>query len=175
MDEAGALAALDASEGPGLPPDLTEKRALLRAHAMARGGNPAAAAATLTAIGTPAANEARATILEQAQDWPAAEQAWSAYAATALPPDGGLDDGQARTLLRLTTAAARAGDDTALMTLRQKYDSRLGAGALADMFHLLTAEPVRGTGDLQRAKQEASLAEALSANLQALHGTAPAH
>jgi len=175
MDETGALAALDASEGQGLPPDLAEKRALLRANAMAHSGNPAAAAATLTAIGTPATNEARATILEQAQDWPAAEQAWSAYTATALPPEGGLDDGQARTLLRLTTAAARAGDDTTLATLRQKYDGRIAVGALADMFHLLTAEPVRGTGDLLRAKQEASLAESLPANLKALHGSAPAH
>jgi hypothetical protein len=174
-DDAGALAALDASEGHDLPPELIERRALLRASAMAHAGDPAAAAATLAAIGTPATNEARAMILEQAQDWPGAERAWSDYASTALPPVGELNDGQSRTLLRLATAAARAGDDATLGALRSKYNSRIAPNAFADMFRLLTAEPVRGTGDLLRAKQEVSLAQSLPANLKALNGSPPSH
>ncbi len=174
-DDAGALAALDASEGHDLPAALIERRALLRADAMARTGDPAVAAATLTAFRTPAANQARATILEQARDWAGAEKAWSDYASTVLPDTGELDDGQARTLLRLTTAAARAGDDTMLASLRERYDSRLNAGPLANMFRLLVAQPVLGTSDLKRARQEVSLAQSLPASLKALDGTVSAH
>lgn len=172
-DDSGALVALDASDGHDLPAELVEKRALLRADAIAHRGDTAGAAALLVALGTPAANEARGTILEQAQDWAGAERAWSDYAASALPQAGSLDDGQVRTLLRLATAAARSGDDIMLATLREKYDSRVTAGPLADMFRLLAAEPVRGTSDLKRAKQEVSLAQSLPAGLKALAGTPP--
>jgi hypothetical protein len=172
-DDAGAIAALDLSDEKGLPPDLVEKRTLLRADAMARRGDPAGAVAALAALGTPATNEARAKILEQAQDWPGAERAWADYAVSALPETGDLSDSQARSLLRFSTAAARAADDTGLKALRTKYASRISPGAFADMFRLLTAEPVRGTGDLQRAKQEANQAEALPANLKALDGGSP--
>lgn len=173
-NDGGALAALDASDGRDLPADLAEKRALLRAGAMARRGDPSGAAALLAATGTPAANEARALILEQAQDWPGAERAWSDYASSGLPQSGKLDDGQARTLLRWATAAARSGNDATLATLRGKYDSRIAPGALADMFRLLAAEPVRATGDLKRAKREVSLAQSLPADLKALVAPPPA-
>jgi hypothetical protein len=172
-DTAGVLAALDASDAADLPPDLAEKRTLLRANALAQGGDPAAAIKTLAALTTPAASEARAGILEQAQDWAGAEKAWSAFAATALPPDGELDDGQARTLLRLATAAARAGDDVTLGSLRERFATRLHPGAFADMFRLLTTQPVRGTGDLQRARRDLNLAQSLPATLKALDGSAP--
>ena len=168
-----ALAVLDASEGQDLPPDLAERRALLRADALARTGNAPAAVALLQALGTPAATQARAAILEQAQDWAGAEQAWSDYAIKSLPETGVLDDGQARALLRLTTAAARAGDDVTLANLRTRYDSRLASGAFADMFRLLTAQPVLGTDDLKRARQESILAQSLPANLKSLDGSAP--
>ena len=127
----------------------------------------------LGATRTPAANEARAMILEQAQDWPGAERAWSDYASTELPENGDLNEGQSRTLLRLVTAAARATDNAALESLRTKYASRLGPGAFADMFRLLAAEPVRGTSDLERAQQEATLAQSLPANLKALEVASP--
>ena len=172
-NDPAALAVLDASEGQDLPPDLAEKRALLRADALAQTGNAPAAVALLQALGTPAATQARAAILEQAQDWAGAEQAWSDYTTKSLPETGVLDDGQARALLRLTTAAARAGDDAALANLRTRYGSRLASGAFADMFRLLTAEPVLGTGDLKRARQESILAQSLPANLKSLDGAAP--
>ncbi len=174
-DDPAALAVLDASETQNLPADLAEKRMLLRADAMARTGNPAGAVAALQALGTPAATEARAAILEQNQDWAGAERAWSDYATTALPETGILDDGQSRALLRLTTAAARAGDEAMLANLRASYNTRLNTGAFADMFRLLTAEPVRGTGDLQRSRQEATLAQSLPADLKALDGSTPTH
>ena len=97
------------SEGHDLPPDLIEQRLILRAGAIAHQGDPAGAAAMLAPSRTARAKEARAQILEHAPDWPGAEQAWSDYAALTLPESGMLNEGQTRTLLRLATAAARAG------------------------------------------------------------------
>lgn len=174
-DDVGALAALDASEGSDLPAALAEKRLLLRANIMARAGDTAGATTALATLSSPAAIEARATILEQAQDWSGAEKAWSDYASTILPDAGPLDDRQATTLLRLTTAAARAGDEATLASLQGRFGGRLANGALADMFRLLTTEPVRGTGDLKRVRQEVSLAQSLPASLKALGGIMSAH
>ncbi|HVZ06810.1 tetratricopeptide repeat protein [Rhodopila sp.] len=173
-DASAALAVLDASDAPDLPPALAERRALTRAEALSRGGDTKVADALLATLGTPAAMQARAAMLEQAQDWPGAEKAWADYAAKSLPEDGSLDDDQARTLVRLATAAARAGDDAALADLRERFSPRLPGGALADMFRLLTAPPVRGTSDLQRVRQDINLAQSLPANLRALYAAPPA-
>ena len=167
-DAAGAIAALSASAGADLPADLTERRTLLQADASARRGDNQAALAALGSLDTAAADEARATILERANDWPAAEKALTDYAAKAVPADGKLDDGQRRTLLRLATAAARAGDDAKLTDLRQRETERMGSGPLADMFRLLTADQVRSSADLKRSGQEATLARGLSGQLKAL-------
>ena len=130
-----------------------------------------AADTLLAALGTPAANQSRAAILEQAQDWAGAERAWADYAAKSLPDAVRWMTTRPVRWSGLATAAARAGDDAALTGLREKYGDRLADGALADMFRLLTAEPVRSTSDLQRVRQDISLAQALPANLRALFGT----
>ena len=71
-DAAGALAALDASVAADLPTELAERRTLLVAAANARRGDSAGALAALGTLDSAAADEARATILERANDWPAA-------------------------------------------------------------------------------------------------------
>jgi hypothetical protein len=169
-DSAGALAALAASNSEDLPQELVERRTLLFAEANARRGNTDKALAALATLGTAAADEARATILERANDWPAAEQALAAYTAKVIPAQGKLDDGQRRTLLRLATAAARAGDDATLAMLRQQQIERMETGPLADMFRLLTADQVRGVADLKRSGQEAALARQLPVQLKAIQG-----
>jgi cellulose synthase operon protein C len=63
-DPAGALAALDASVATDLPADLAERRTLLVAAANARRGDNERALAALASLDTPAADEARATILD---------------------------------------------------------------------------------------------------------------
>ena len=73
-------------------------------------------------------------------------------------------------MLRLATAAERAGDRNALTALRATLDSRLGTGPLADMIRLLTAEPVQGTADLPRAERETGLAGTVPAALAAFKG-----
>ena len=174
-NDSAARAALDASEGPDLPADLAEQRMILHAGAVARLGDPTAAAATLAAVHTAQAAEARAQILENAADWAGASQAWRDDVALALPESGPLDDAQARTVLRLATATARAGDVSGLATLHAKYADRLAAGPASDMFRLLTADPVRTSGDIKRSNNEMSLAASVPADLTALKAAAGAH
>ncbi|HXA22834.1 MAG TPA: hypothetical protein VNW90_11065 [Acetobacteraceae bacterium] len=167
-DPSGALAALAASNAEDPPADLAERRTLLLASAHARLGEADRALAVLSSLDTPSADEARATILERANDWPAAEKALTAYTAKVVPTEGKLDDIQRRSLLRLATAAARAGDDATLTALRQSAGSRMESGPLADMFRLLTADQVRNVGDLKRSGQEAVLARELPSQLKAV-------
>lgn len=167
-NDAGVRAILEASDGHDLPPDLVEQRTILRAGSVAHLGDTAAATAMLAPLQTARATEARAQILENAADWTNAEQAWSDCVALTVPESGTLDDGQTRTLLRLATATARAGDDAGLAALRVKYAGRIAAGALGDMFRLLTVEPIRTTADIKRSQQEMSLATSLPAGLKAL-------
>ncbi len=172
-DAAGALAALGDSAADDLPPDLVERRMILLADANARRGDADKALTALNSLNTAAADEARASILERGNDWPAAEKALIDYAAKTVPPEGKLDDGHRRTLLRLATAAARAGDEAALATLRQHDTARMETGPLADMFRLLTAGPVRNVADLKRSGQEAALARQLPMGLKALQAPTP--
>jgi hypothetical protein len=166
--DSDARTALDESEGRDLPPDLLEQRAIIRAGVVARLGDTNAAAATLVRFQTAPATEARAQILENASDWAGAAQAWADYAALTLPASGVLDENQSKTALRLTTATARANDDPGLAALGEKYGDRMGAGPLADMFHLLTAAPIRTTADVGRAKQEMNLTASVPAGLRAM-------
>lgn len=117
-NNAAARAALDASEARDLPPDLAEQRTILRAGSVAGLGDPSGAAAMLAPLRTAQATEARAQILEKASDWAGAEQAWSDNLGLTLPASGMLDAAQTRTVLRLATATARAGDDAGLAALR---------------------------------------------------------
>ena len=167
-DTRGVLAALAASDGPDLPKELADRRTLLHAGAQAHGGDAQQALSELESLNTAASDEARAAILEHANNWPAAQKALADYAAKVVPPDGALDDAQQRTMLRLATAAARAGDDAALARLREHDTARMGTGPVADMFRLLTADQVRSVADLKRAGREAALARALPGDLKAL-------
>lgn len=167
-DTQGVLAALSASDAPDLSKELADRRTLLHAAAQAHRGDTQRALSELEAVNTAASDEARAAILEHANNWPAAQKALADYAAKTVPPDGALDDAQRRTMLRLATAAARAGDDAALANLREHDTARMGSGPVADMFRLLTADQVRSVADLKRAGREAALARALSGDLKAL-------
>ena len=170
-DADGALAALSASAGPDLPPGLAERRGLVQAAAESKRGDRERSLATLAAIGTSAADEARAAELERADDWHGAAQALAGYAARTVPASGKLDDAQRATLLRLATAEARSGDAAALASLRASVGARMESGPLADMFRLLTADPVHGVGDIGRAGRETGLARALPQQLNAVTGT----
>lgn len=167
-DPSRALAALAATTDPTLPLPLIERRALLAASAHAELGDTTRAVEELAKLGTATADLARATILEQAKDWPGAERALADYVTKAVPPTGIMGPAQQRTLVRYATAAAQAGDDGALALLRTRDGPRMPTGPFGDMFRLLTAEPVHVTADLPRAGRETALAHDLPKALDAL-------
>lgn len=167
-DAEGVLAALGQSSSPELPTEMKEQRLLLAAGAAARMGNPRGAINALNGIDSAAADEVRASVYEQAGDWVGAKRSLASLVRRTVPPEGALDEAHRRLVLRLATAAARVGDDATLAALRDRDTARMGSGPLADMFRLLTAEPVRGTSDLNRARQEVDLARGLPAGLAAL-------
>ena len=171
-DAPGALAALTGSANPPLAAPLAaplaERRALITAGAQARIGDMTGAVAGLAALGTAAADLARAAILEHAKNWPDAEKALADYLGKTEPRTGPLDPAQQRIVLRYATAAAQAGDDKTLAQLRDSDGPRMPAGPLGDMFRLLTAEPVHVSADLPRAIRETALARALPKSLDAL-------
>ena len=163
------ISALDASQGSDLPSDLSEQRLILRAGSIARQGDPAGAAAMLAPTRTARATEARAQILETASDWAGAEQAWSDCVEITLPDSGMLDEPQTRTMLRLATAAARAGRRReaghAARHLRHAHRRR-PAGRHVPAANRRT-DPHQST-DIERSQREMSLAASLPADLKAL-------
>jgi hypothetical protein len=167
-DDAGALGVLEASQAADLPGELAEQRLILRAEATAHHGDPEAGAALLATATGPRAIEARARIQETAGDWASAARTWAERIALVDTGSGALETIPAQMVLRLATATARAGDEPGLATLRQRFASRIGSGPLADMFRLLTAEPVRTAADIRRSQAEMNLAASVPANLKAL-------
>ena len=164
-----ALAASSTAPPPApLPAPLVERRTLLMAAAQARLGDTARAVAELAALGTAATDLARATILEQAKDWPGAEHALTDYVSKVVPPTGALNQAQQQILVRYATAAAEAGDEATLALLRTGNGPRMPSGAFGDMFRLLTAAPVQVSADLPRAGRETALAHDLPKTLGAL-------
>ena len=164
-DIGGALSALSDSKAEDLPDPLRQRRALLTARARAKRGERAAAVEALAGLEGEDIDDARVSILEGARDWEGARDVLTGLLVKAVPADGPLDERQTRILLRLATAAARAGDDITLASLRERTERRLGSGPMADMFRLLTAEPVLGIGDLARARTEIGLVRALGASV----------
>jgi hypothetical protein len=174
-DAHGALLTLSASVAADLPPDLTADRAVVFARATAANGDLAAAIATLVSVDAQAADAARAELLESAKDWPAAASALSSLAARTVPDSGPLDEAAARTLLRLASAAAQAGDEMLLARLRAHDLPRMPAGNLGDMLRMLTESPVQSVTDLPRAAQEATAVRALPSALSAMATPAAPH
>jgi hypothetical protein len=172
QDAAGATATLAASDDGELPADLSESRGLLLARAQAAAGDVPGALTRLVQIGTPAADEQRATLLEAGKDWPGATAALTRYAASTVPASGALDATQARTLLRLAGAAAQAGDEAVLARIRAEDLARMPQGDMAQLFNVLTEPPVRDAGDLPRAARETTLARAVPDDVQGLPGAA---
>jgi hypothetical protein len=167
-DPQTALAALGESAWPDMPDAQKAERRALTAAALARSGNAKGALNALSGLDTDRARELRAEIHEQLGDWPAAKTALASLSRRIVPAEGALEDPQRRVLLRLASAAARAGDNATLAELRAKEAARMGAGPMGEMFRLLTAEPLSTTADLSRGGRELDLVKSLPAGLQAV-------
>jgi hypothetical protein len=166
-DAAAALAALAASEAERMPAALASERLILRARAVAAGGDRPGALAMLR--GLPGAAEARADIAAAAGDWAETVQALSELAESRLPPaDRPLGEPHRRLLVRLAAAAALAGDTATLASLAAAHGQQMANGAFAEPFRLLTADPVAGAADIPRLAAEVALARTLPRSIAAI-------
>ncbi len=158
---------LAASDAPDLPAALIEQRAMVDARARAANGDRAGAAARLAALGTPAADELRATLLAEAKDWPGSLAAISTFVAKTVPAEGPLSDVQQDALLRQASAAVQAGD-VGLLGRMQAHDLQRLQPPRSEVLRVLVAPAVGSSADLPRAAQEVALARALPGRLQGL-------
>jgi hypothetical protein len=167
-DPAGALRALAASATEKMPPALLEARTLTFAQAAAATGELPRALETLDALDTAAADETRAAMLEHAAQWKEAEATLRHLASRRVPEDGPLNEVQARTLLRLASAAAQAGDELTLADLNRHDAARMPAGPLAQLLGVLTQRPVGLPGDLPRSANESGAARSVPEEARAV-------
>ncbi len=158
-DPEGAIAALTASVADSLPQPLLESRTLTFAAAVAAQGDMVSADRAIAALDSLAGYRLQARLKEEAKDWHGAVSAWQAVVARVLPEQGLLSEEQAASLVRLASAAAQAGDDQLLSQLRQTQSGRLPPGPNADLFTLLTAQPVNAVTDLATVSRDVSLAK----------------
>ncbi len=166
-DAPATLAALRDSDAPDLPVAVRTARGLTAARAHMARNDRAAALADVAPLTGPAASELRAALMEQARDWAGAMAALAPILA-ALPDTGPLDAAQGKTLLRMASDAAQAGDEATLAELGRQFRDRIPVPELARVFAVLTQRPVTAVADLARAGQEATLARQLPAQLDAL-------
>jgi hypothetical protein len=167
-DAVGALAALDGSEATNIDPALAERRAHLRARALARRGQRPEAIEVLAALGRAGA-ASRAELHAEAQDWPAAFAAMNEHLAVRLPAaPAALAREDRVALARAAAFAALAGDDAALAALREAHGERMREGPLSEAFAALTSDPLRGLADLPRVQQEIGMLRLLPSRLEAL-------
>ncbi len=141
-DFTGARAALNESDGEGLPRAAAESRLILMARALAGAGQLDQALDEVASLQTPAVLDLRASLLADRGDWLGATDTLLLSAGHDLPTTGKIDAAGQDLLLRLASAASRTADRTRIERVR-----RLGEGRFADsgkqaLFHLLTSDPI---------------------------------
>ncbi len=167
-DQVAALAVLDQSDSDGLEPALASRRALLRARLLIASGKLNEALSTLSGQQGQAACDLRATIMEQHHDWAGAVAALNSTLQdpgfTALP-----EPAQREAILRVARDESEAGDAEGLRRLRQTQHLRFASGVGAELFDVLTAEPVRTPADLPRSANELAGMRLLPTRLASAH------
>ncbi len=164
----GAIDALSATVSDELPASLLEGRTITFAAAVARQGDLASATRALTELDTERGDLTLIDLAEAAKRWPEAVTAIRHYADRTIPISGPLTEAQAQLLLRFASAASQAGDSVGLQRLRSQNLSRMPGGKTADLFNLLTDQPVRAISDLARVTRDVALARAIPSALSAI-------
>lgn len=145
-----ALAALDASETPGLPADLSTERRYLRARATLLVGQADTAIALLDKDDSIAAERIRADIYWGRQDWANAAQVLGRLVkAAGVTPTQPLDDRQGLAVLKLTVGLALSGNERGLTSARAAYGPLMEATPYADAFRLIASPSESGVIDYQ--------------------------
>lgn len=167
-DPAGAIAALaDSAPLPSTPvaASTMENRQLLYAQAESSRGNKALALTMLKELNTAVADDARADIYTAMKNWPMAVSALAALEQKSIASPDTLTVEQQGVVMRLAVAATLSGDSATLTRIAGSYATAMASGPSADLFRLVTSNPVRGTADLPRAFDEIKLARKLPAEL----------
>lgn len=145
-----ALAALDATESPGLPADLATARRYLRVRAAILVGQADKALALLDKDEAPEAERLRADIFWAKQDWANASQVLGrqvkALGITFKQP---LDDKQGLAVLKLTVALALSGNERGLSRARTDFGPLMAETPYADAFRLIASPTETGIIDYQ--------------------------
>ena len=163
-DSKGALSILAESSDDGLAPALVSRRGVLRARLLAATGKTKDALGVLTGMQDEQALELQAGILEQNHDWVAAVKLLETF--TGSPAFAAMPEQTQRDLiLRLANDESEAGDMAALRRLRDAQAAKFTTGSDAELFAVLTQEPVKATTDLPRAAHELDKLRALPASL----------
>ncbi|MBI1208585.1 MAG: tetratricopeptide repeat protein [Azospirillum sp.] len=132
-----ALAALEASNVPGIAGDLADERKLLRVRALAKLKRGDEAMALLANDDSRPANLLRVDIAWRDQKWQTAAAALD-RAIGPLPADGKLDAETAQLILNRAVALALAGDGKGLDTVRAEFGAAMARSAVADAFRVVT-------------------------------------
>ncbi|WP_428391906.1 hypothetical protein [Lichenicoccus sp.] len=135
------LAALEASDMPGLPAPIAHARAIMMARALAAEGNIKQALSVLQPIDGEPALDLRAGFLARTQDWAGSTDCLLELARRRLPSTGKLSPSDQDLLLRLASAASRTNDPARLKLVRGLGDGRVADAGKAALFKLLTSDP----------------------------------
>ena len=163
-DSKAALSVLAASDDSGLDSPLVSRRGMLRARILAKTGQTGDALGVLSGIQDEPALELQTGILEQSRDFAEAAKLLGAFIAS--PAFSKLPEQTQRNLiLRLANDESELGDMAALHRLRDAEASHFTDGPDAELFAVLTQEPIKATTDLPRAAKELDKLRALPASL----------
>ncbi|MEE8500215.1 MAG: hypothetical protein V3S27_06545, partial [Kiloniellales bacterium] len=149
-----ALQALDISELPDLPAELTLVRHRLRAQALLDLKREEAALAALGAADDPETLRLRARILSRQKNWPAAALALERLVPEAPPEVRPLREDESKAVVDLLVALTMADDRDRIDSLGRTYQEAMSRGPHAKTFQLLVGDP--------RAAREKSVAEELA-------------
>jgi hypothetical protein len=159
-----ALGVLGHSDDSGLASSLVTRRGLLRARLLVASGKSADALGVLSGVQGEEAVELQAKILEDRHEWAAASkllESLTGAAAFASKPDQAQRD----LILRLANDESQAGDMAALHRLRGTQGAHMATGPGAELFAVLTQDPIQAVGDLPRSGHELDAVRALPASL----------
>lgn len=143
-----ALEALRSTMQNQLPQDLRDKRQLIEARALASLKQYELALDLLSEIDGPKADDLRAEIYWESQNWDAAGQATEAIAeaASAGHADNlALSDDVRFNVMRSAIAYSLGGNDKGLMRLRAKFGTRMASSVDASAFAVVS-DPIETTG-----------------------------
>jgi hypothetical protein len=131
-----------------LPPELKAKRQLIEARSLASLKQYELALDLLSEIDTEQADELRAEIYWESQDWDAAGQANEAMAQAAVKdigPDVALSDDVRFEVMRSAIAYSMGGNTKGLDRLRAKFGARMASSVDASAFAVVS-DPIETSG-----------------------------